>query len=289
LAAAVARAEYEAARARAAEERCQRAEAAARDLAEARAGLEAANSALAQSNDELRQFAFVASHDLQEPLRSISSFCSLLKQECQDLLSAECSDYIDRVVAAAARMNALVAGLLSYARLNLEEPAAFETVDLQDVVEDVLANLHVAVKESGAQITWDPLPQLRGDRVQLVQLVQNLVANAILYRGAEPPRIRIEAARHDGVWEVVVRDNGIGIAPQHHELIFGAFKRLHGRGEYPGAGIGLAVCRKIVERHGGRIWVESSLGQGSAFHFTVPAAGAAAPASEEEFHFAATL
>jgi signal transduction histidine kinase len=266
-----ARAETEAALARAADERRQHAELVAVELRQAKAELERANEELLQSNDELRQFAFVASHDLQEPLRSITSFCNLLKEEYRDRLDEQADCYIERIVNGAKRMKALVTDLLSYSRVSRDEQVAFQEVDFREVVGDALANLQSSINETGAEIFWDALPTVVGNRVQLIQLLQNTIGNAIMYRGAEPPRIDIDAQRVGESWEFSVRDNGIGIAPEHHQQIFEIFKRLHGRDKYPGTGIGLAVCKKIVERHGGQITVESQLGAGSVFRFTIPA------------------
>lgn len=227
------------------------------------------NDELLRSNDELRQFAFVASHDLQEPLRTMMSFCNVLREECDGKLHPEAEACVDRIVHSAQRMRTLVSDLLAYSRVTRDEQSAFADVDLHDVLSDALANLQGSIEASEAVITFDELPVVSGNRTQLVQLLQNLIGNAILYRGEEPPRIRI-AARPDGErCEISVQDNGIGIAAEHHERIFEIFKRLHGRDRYPGTGIGLAVCRKIVERHGGKIWVDSRPGSGSTFRFTI--------------------
>jgi signal transduction histidine kinase len=231
--------------------------------------LERSNEELQRSNDELKQFAFVASHDLQEPLRSITSFCNLLEDEYRGRLDEQADDYIDRIVNGSKRMKALVNDLLSYSRVTREVQAEFRPVDLREVVEAAVENLQTAIHEADAEINAGPLPVVAGDRTQLVQLMQNLIGNAIKYRGERPPQVRIEAVRRGAAWECSVRDNGIGIAPEFHQQIFEIFKRLHGRDKYPGTGIGLAVCKKIVQRHGGQIFVDSQAGHGSVFRFTI--------------------
>jgi signal transduction histidine kinase len=227
------------------------------------------NDELIRSNDELRQFAFVASHDLQEPLRTMMSFCNVLREECDGKLHSEADACVERIIHSAQRMRTLVADLLTYSRVTRDEQSAFADVDLHNALADALANLQGSIEASEAVISFGQLPVVSGNRTQLVQLLQNLIGNAILYRGDEPPRIRIGIRRNGDKYEVSVQDNGIGIAAEHHERIFEIFKRLHGRDRYPGTGIGLAVCRKIVERHGGRIWVDSRSGEGSTFRFTI--------------------
>jgi two-component system NtrC family sensor kinase len=272
-----ARAEKEAAVARVAEERRRHAEAAAAELRQAKAELEKTNEELTRSNDELRQFAFVASHDLQEPLRSVTSFCNLLKEEYQGRLDDEADNYIERIVQGAKRMKSLVVALLSYSRVTRDEQPPLGEVDMQEVARETIANLQSAVEESKAEISLGDLPTVLGMRVQLSQLLQNLLSNAVLYRSETPPRIRIDAVPLDrrggsaNRWLFSVEDNGIGIAAEYHQQIFEIFRRLHSRDKYPGTGIGLAVCKKIVERHGGRIWVESQPGAGTVFKFTLPA------------------
>jgi signal transduction histidine kinase len=251
--------------------------------------LEQSNDELLRSNVELRQFAYVASHDLQEPLRSITSFCNMLKDEAEGHLTADADDYIDRIIKGAARMKALVVALLSYSRVSRDEQTPFTAVNMQDVVGDALENLHGSIEASGAEVTYAELPIVYGDRSQMVQLLQNLIGNAILYRADRPPHISIETTRREDYWEFAVRDNGIGIAPEHHDLVFEIFKRLHGRHEYPGTGIGLAVCRKIVERHGGRIWVESDVDAGSAFRFTIHTLPTEKESNERDCRLAASV
>jgi len=226
---------------------------------------------LARSNADLQHFAYITSHDLQEPLRMISSFSELLARRYADKLDEEANEYIGFVVNAAKRMSALIRDLLSYSRLVNVENVPLSAVDAGTALNWALMNLQVTINESGAEITSDPMPHVMGDQVQLVQLFQNLIGNAIKYRGDRKPRIHVGARREGGYWRISVQDNGIGIAPEYHDRIFGVFKRLHGR-EYPGTGIGLAICKAIVERHEGRISVESKPGEGSVFYFTVPAA-----------------
>ena len=266
-----ARPEKEAAIARVAEERRRQAEAAAVELRQAKVELERANQELTRSNDELRQFAYIASHDLQEPLRSVTSFCNLLKEEYQGRLDEQADNYIERVVQGAKRMKALVTGLLSYSRVSHDEQPPLSDVDLREVAADAIANLQSSVQDSGAEISLGDLPMVMGDRLQLCQLLQNLLSNAILYRGERPPKIHVDATRDGNRWEFAVEDNGIGIAPEYHQQVFEIFRRLHCRDKYPGTGIGLAVCKKIVQRHGGRIWVESQPGAGTTFRFTLQA------------------
>jgi signal transduction histidine kinase len=251
--------------------------------------LERYNDELLRSNDELRQFAFVASHDLQEPLRSITSFCNMLKDECQNELTPDASDYIERIVSGAGRMKSLVVDLLSYSRVNRDEQKPFTVVRMHEVMGDVLENLQGSIEASAADISWRDLPTICGDRSQLVQLLQNLVGNAILYRRDEAPSIRVEATPRGDDWEFAVRDNGIGIAREHYDQIFEIFKRLHRRNEYPGTGIGLAVCKKIVQRHGGQIWVESQLDEGSVFRFTIHTAPTNKDSHEREGLLAASI
>lgn len=231
--------------------------------------LEQRSLKLARSNAELEQLAYVASHDLQEPLRMIGSYLQLLEKRYRDKLGPEACEFIGFAVDGARRMQDLINDLLSYSRIGTRS-RLFEPVDCNAVMKTVLDTLRLSIKESGAAIACDPLPTVSGDPLQLAQLLQNLAGNAIKFRGARAPRIHLRAEADDGFWHFSVEDNGIGIAPDYFDRIFVMFQRLHSRAAYPGTGIGLAICKKIVERHGGRIWVESEAGKGSTFHFTLP-------------------
>ena len=226
---------------------------------------------LAQSNAELEQFAYVSSHDLQEPLRMVASYTQLLERRYHDRFDADGLEFLGYIVDGAKRMQQLISDLLDLSRIGTRAQPLV-AVASADALAVALANLELAIQESAAEITVDPLPRVLADASQLTQLFQNLVSNALIYRRDEPPRIHIGAEKKDAHWEFFVADNGIGIAAEHWERIFVIFQRLHGRGEYPGTGIGLAICKKIVERHGGRIWVDSQVGVGSTFRFLLPAA-----------------
>jgi PAS domain S-box-containing protein len=251
--------------------------------------LKALAADLERSNRELEHFAHVASHDLQEPLRMVSSFMGLLAQRYQGQLDADADEFIGFAIDGAQRMQRLINGLLDYSRVGTHSQPP-EPTDAAAVADDALWNLELAIQDAGATVTRDPLPTVMADRDQLMQVFQNLIGNGIKFRGTEPPRVHISAELRDSdfgfrnegqspqsavrnpQWLFSVRDNGIGIAAEHLDRIFGIFQRLHARTEYPGTGIGLATCKKIVERYGGRIWVESQPGQGSTFFFTIPAA-----------------
>ncbi|MDE1821793.1 MAG: MASE1 domain-containing protein [Euryarchaeota archaeon] len=226
---------------------------------------------LVRSNRELQQFAYVASHDLQEPLRMVASFTQLLQTRYQDRLDAEANEFINYATEGAKRMSQLIDDLLAYSRLN-RSAAPWGDVNLNEVFDLALTNLLPAIQESHAEVARGELPTVQGDRTQLLQLFQNLAGNAIKFHGELRPWVRCSAVQEEGSWHFVLEDHGIGIAPEYHERIFAIFQRLHTRQEYPGTGIGLAICKKVVERHGGRIWVESSgeAGKGSRFHFTLP-------------------
>jgi signal transduction histidine kinase len=223
---------------------------------------------LERSNRDLEQFAYVASHDLQEPLRMVSNYVALLRDRYQDQLDAKAREFLGFALDGATRMQELILALLDYSRVDTQGQP-FETTDCNQVLERVLLNLKVASDESHAAVTLNPLPTVLADGVQLGQVFQNLIANAIKFRGENPPEVQVAATPEDGGWHFTVRDNGIGIAEEHFRRIFVLFQRLHSRTRYPGTGIGLALCKKITERHGGRIWVESKPGQGATFHFTL--------------------
>jgi PAS domain S-box-containing protein len=223
---------------------------------------------LERSNQELEQFAYVASHDLQEPLRMISSYTQLLSQRYQGQLDEKAQKYIAYAVDGAVRMQQLINDLLAYSRVNTrgQQP---EPIDTNGLVGEVLRNLSVIIRESQAQVTKDELPTVRADPTQLRQLFQNLISNAIKFHSDAPVQVHISACDLGNAWRFAVKDNGIGIEAQYAERIFIIFQRLHTRQEYPGTGIGLAVCKRIVERHGGKIWFESEPGKGSTFYFTL--------------------
>jgi PAS domain S-box-containing protein len=231
--------------------------------------IERFNRMLTRSNEELKQFAYVASHDLQEPLRKVTAFCQMLGSEYGDRLDDEARKYIQYAVDGATRMKALVQDLLSYSRVETQGQP-LEPTDAGEACVEAIANLAMAIEESAAEVRYDPLPVIDADRAQLVRLFQNLIGNAIKYRGTEPPQIHISAKEVDREIVFRVRDNGIGIEPQYFDRIFVIFQRLHARDEYSGTGIGLAVCKRIVERFNGHIWLESEPGVGSEFFFAVP-------------------
>jgi len=223
---------------------------------------------LARSNQELQQFAHLAAHDLQEPLRMVKGFMSLLQRQYQDKLDVKAVEFIHVAVEGTARMSRLISSLLSYAHVDYQGQP-FEDVDCNEVLRRVLENLRVAIHETGAVVEFDPLPTLQGHPSQLEQLFQNLLSNAIKFHDRRPPVVHVSARRLDEAWEFSVRDNGIGIAPDLKGRLFMMFQRLHDREKYPGTGIGLATCKKIVERHGGKIWGQSQPGEGSTFWFTI--------------------
>ena len=225
---------------------------------------------LTRSNAELEQFAYVASHDLQEPLRVIAGYVNLLEERYGDRIDQEGREFIAFTTDAVHRMRMLINDLLDYSRVE-SDGNPFEHVDCNRALLNALADLGVSIQETGAEITSDPLPEFSGDPVQISQLLENLIANAIKFRqDDESPKIHVSCHRNDTNWQLSVSDNGIGIRPRYQDRIFGMFKRAHKRSKYPGTGIGLAMCSKIVERHGGTIWVESEVGEGSTFHFTIP-------------------
>ncbi|HET7482273.1 MAG TPA: ATP-binding protein [Actinomycetota bacterium] len=224
---------------------------------------------LERSNADLQHFAYVASHDLQEPLRVIDGYVELLKTNVDGSDPAEALDMIERITRSTARMDALIRGLLAYARVG-SKTDGFKPIDLNAVVDEALQNLEVAIAENDVAIDRRGLPQIEGDPQQLVQLFQNLIGNAIKFRGQDRPQVTISGQRDGSNTVVTVTDNGIGIDDSHLDRIFTIFERLHSADRYPGSGIGLSLCKKIVERHGGRIWAESTLGAGTSIHFTLP-------------------
>ena len=226
------------------------------------------NQELARSNAELEQFAYVASHDLQAPLATIASYAQLLEKRYKDQLDSQASKFIGNIVHGCTRMQTLIDDLLEYSRVGRSQKP-FQIIDCNHVIQQVIANLQGAIRNNQAVVTYTELPAVMGDISQLVQLFQNLVSNAIKYRQDESPTVYINAYKQENNWLFSVSDNGIGIASQHQERIFQIFQRLHTQKEYSGTGIGLAICQKIVERHGGSIWVDSEPGQGSTFHFTL--------------------
>lgn len=225
---------------------------------------------LARSNAELEQFAYVASHDLQEPLRMIASYTQLLARRYRGRLDADADEFIQYVVDGAKRMQMLINDLLAYSRVGTRG-RELAPVEMEAVLSQALMNLRGAIEEGGASVIRAPMPRVVGDEGQLVQLFQNLIGNAIKFRGERPPRVEVSALRCGSEWEFRIKDNGIGIEEAYFERIFAIFQRLHGHGEYAGTGIGLAICKKIVERHMGRIWVESTPGRGTTFRFTLQA------------------
>jgi light-regulated signal transduction histidine kinase (bacteriophytochrome) len=225
---------------------------------------------LARSNRDLEQFAYVASHDLQEPLRMVATYTQLLAERYKGKLDADADKYIHYAVDGALRMQVLVRDLLAFSRVG-RQGTKLAVIDCNRVLETVLQNLEAALKDSSAQVRYKSLPTVTADDSQLQQVLQNLIANAMKFRGQELPVIDVRCERKGREWVFSVADNGIGIAPEHAETIFVIFKRLHTRTEYPGSGIGLSICKKIVEYQGGRIWAESTPGRGSTFYFTLPA------------------
>jgi PAS domain S-box-containing protein len=250
---------------------------------QAEQALEKTAADLERSNQELEQFAYVASHDLQEPLRMVASYTQLLAKRYKDQLDQDAREFIGYAVDGAVRMQRLINDLLTYSRVQTQGKS-FGPVDAHSALGEALVNLASAIEESGGIITNDDLPMVTADRTQLVQLFQNLIGNALKFHGEPRPHVHVSVARETAdaapasgprrspstFWTFSVRDNGIGIEPPYFERIFVVFQRLHGQAKYPGTGIGLALCKRIVERHGGRIWVESKIGQGTTFHFTLP-------------------
>ncbi len=223
---------------------------------------------LERSNAELERFAYIASHDLQEPLRTVTSFTQLLAQRYGKTDDPEAAEFIGFITESVQRMHELIEGLLAYSRVS-RDPEPPRDTDLNQIMRQIIANLDAAIQPNGATVTYDSLPELQANPRQILQLLQNLVGNALKFRGPEPPHVHVSAARIGAEWQVSVRDNGIGIEPQYVERIFVLYQRLHTRDQIPGNGLGLAICKKIVEQHGGRIWVEPG-NPGCVFHFTLP-------------------
>ncbi|PSF34497.1 cyanobacterial phytochrome A [Aphanothece hegewaldii CCALA 016] len=227
---------------------------------------------LERSNAELKKFAYVASHDLQEPLNQVANYVQLLEMRYHGELDEDAKEFINFAVEGVSLMQTLIDDVLAYSKVDMQG-VEYQLTNAETALERALANLRGRIAETGAKITHDPLPTILADGTQLMQLFQNLLGNAIKFRSEKPPEISISAQRLDDVWLFAIRDNGIGIDPQFSERIFVIFQRLHTRDEYPGTGMGLAICKKILECHRGRVWVESELGQGATFYFTIPIGG----------------
>lgn len=225
---------------------------------------------LTRSNAELTQFAYVASHDLQEPLRMVTSYVQLLEKRYKGKLDPDADEFIGYVVEGTIRMKQLLNDLLNYSRMSTRN-RPLKTVESETVLETALQNLKVVLEETKGTVTHDPLPIIIADQPQMVQLFQNLIGNGLKFHGSDPPLIHVSAKQEGTNWIFSVQDNGMGMDPQHFEKIFVIFQRLHTRDKYPGTGIGLAIAKKIVEQHGGRIWVESEEEKGSTFYFSIPA------------------
>ena len=224
---------------------------------------------LKRSNTDLQQFAYVASHDLQEPLRMVASYTQLLEERYQDKLDTDAKEFIQFAVDGALRMQRLINDLLSYSLVGARQKPVKPT-DCNSVLSQVIANLSVTIEQNNVIITNDDLPTVMADASQMQELFKNLVGNAIKFRSEHAPRVHVSAKQNGNKWLFSVQDNGLGIDPQYNDKIFLIFQRLHSKEEYPGTGIGLAICKRIVERHGGKIWVDSNVGMGSTFYFTLP-------------------
>lgn len=244
------------------------------DITERKQAEEKLNRALSdleRSNTQLQEFAYVVSHDLREPLRMVTSFLQILEKRYKGRLDKDADGYINFAVEGGTRMQAMIDDILQYSRVGTQG-RAFEPVETATIIGQAQSNLKAAIEESGAVVTHSKLPQIMADQLQMVSLFQNLIGNGIKFRGEEPPRVHISAERKGGEWVFSVRDNGIGIAPENIPRLFKMFRRFHDADKYPGSGMGLAIAKRIVERHGGRIWVESEQGEGSTFYFSLPAA-----------------
>lgn len=232
--------------------------------------LQKRSEALAQSNAELEQFAMVASHDMQAPLRTISGFGELLAEQCGAQLGAEGSEYLAYIQSGTSKLQRLIHDLLDYAKVGRSD-CSKQWFSLQALMTEVQTSLHDRMSRCQGELRFGHLPEICADRLQIGRVLQNLVDNALKFTPpGQAPRVVIEAESGEDGWQVRVRDNGIGIAPQYQQIIFGVFARLHGEDAYPGTGVGLPICMRIVERHGGRLWLESAPGQGSCFHFSLP-------------------
>jgi signal transduction histidine kinase len=239
------------------------------DIEQARLRLQASSEALEQSNLELQQFAYVASHDLQTPLRAVAGFAQLLQSQYQGRLDEHADKYIATIVSSCERMRTMINDLLTYSRVE-SQTLPFKPVEMLEVFNDAAAILSAAVTETGGTLTHGALPTVDGDSVQLSQLLMNLIGNGLKYHGKEPPHVHVDADESPDEWTISVRDNGIGIEPQFHDRIFEVFRRLHTQEEYKGTGIGLAICRRIVKKHDGRLWLTSNPNDGTTFFFTIP-------------------
>ena len=235
---------------------------------------------LARSNADLQQFAYTASHDLQEPIMVVAGFVNLLAKRYKGKLDEKADEFIQHAIDGTKRMQVLIRDLLDYSRVE-STGKRFKPTDCLSVLDKAVFNLQIAIKESGAIITHDDLPTVMADSSQLIRLFQNLISNATKFRGKEAPKIHISAEQKEDEWIFSVKDNGIGVDPRFSDQIFVMFQRLHAKKEYPGTGIGLATCKKIIERHGGRIWVESEQGKGSTFYFTIPERQPSLPKEKE--------
>jgi PAS domain S-box-containing protein len=241
--------------------------------------LRASNTALLRANEDLNQFAFAASHDLQEPLRMITSYSKLLFKGYRGLLDGEAGKCIEFITEGTKRMRELLADLLAYTQVTAEDEQPLEAVDLNRVFENTLVTCKTAIDETGATVTSERLPTIQAHEPHFLQLFQNLISNSLKYRSERPPQVHVLAERQNGAFRIAFKDNGMGIAPEYHDQVFGVFKRLHGK-TIPGTGIGLAICQRVVQRYGGEIWVESNVNEGATFYFTVPAARRGAAAHE---------
>jgi len=241
----------------------------AEELQTANEEMQATNEELERARTDLEQFASVVSHDLQEPLREVLSYAQLLEKRFKPKLGKQGKEFIGYIASGTSRMQQLINDLLTFSRVGTKG-VPFEKTDCRDALKGALTNLRQGIKENRAKVVYGSLPTVMADGTQLAQLFQNLIGNAIKFRSKKRPRACINAKLKGRQWQFSVRDNGIGIEPKHKERIFGVFQRLHSRKEYPGTGMGLAICNRIVERHGGRIWVASKLGKGATFYFTIP-------------------